>query len=234
MKGTASSRPRGRPPGRTPDYEEHRRRILDAATGLFAERGYETTGMRELAAAIGMSPPAIYHYFESKEALMDSLIEDSLRGPQSGIRRLPEGGSLRDVLMSAGAGFMNAMSTRAARQRLEVVFLAAHRRGDWAELYLSRLSDPTESGLTKAIAKAMPDGARRRLKPRWVAKQLIGALLSFVLHEEVLRREGGDTGSRDDFLRQVVDVIAAGVEHLAAMGEPSRATVSRSARRDRR
>jgi AcrR family transcriptional regulator len=222
MEKTHTARRRGRPPGRTPDYDEHRRRILDAATALFAERGYETTGMRELAAAIGMSPPAIYHYFESKEALMDALIDDSLRGPQGGIRRLPEGGSLREILMSAGAGFMNAMSTRAARQRLEVVFLAAHHRGEWAERYLSRLSDPTESGLAEAIANALPKNARGRVNPRWVAKQLIGSLLSFVLHEEVLRREGATAGSRQDYLRQVVDVIAAGVEHLARTDRPSR------------
>jgi AcrR family transcriptional regulator len=215
MEKMAALTRRGRPRGRTPDYAEHRRRILDAATTLFAERGYETTGMRDLAASIGMSPAAIYHYFESKEALMDALIDDSLRGPQGGIRRLPEGGSLREILMSAGAGFMYAMSTRAARQRLEVVFLAAHHRGEWAERYLSRLSDPSESGLAEAIAKALPEKARARLNPRWVAKQLIGSLLSFVLHEEVLRREGAAVRSREDYLRQVVDVIAAGVEHLA-------------------
>lgn len=209
------SRPRGRPRGRTADYDEQRRRILEAATRLFAERGYETTGMRELAASIGMTPPAIYHYFESKEALMEALIEDSLRGPQGGIRRLPEGGSLREILMSAGTGFMNAMSTRAARQRLEVVFLAAHHRGDWAEQYLSRLSDPTESGLAHAIANALPEKSRGRVDPRWVAKQFIGSLLSFVLHEEVLRRGGTNSRSRLDYLRQVVDVTAAGVEHVA-------------------
>ena len=215
MKEARPRRPKGRPPGRTPDYDEHRRRILDAATALFAERGYETTGMRELAASIGMSPPAIYHYFESKEALMDALIEDSLRGPQGGIQRLPEGAPLREVLMSAGAGFMKAMSTREARQRLEVVFLAAHHRSEWAERYLSRLSDPTESGLADAIAKALPKKSRDLVNARWVATQLIGSLLSFVLHEEVLRREGAAAGSREDYLRQVVDVIAAGVEHIA-------------------
>jgi AcrR family transcriptional regulator len=206
--------PRGRPPGPTPEFAEQRRRILEAATGLFARNGYETTGMRELAAAVGMSPPALYHYFDSKEALMDALIEDSVRGPQGGIRRLPVGGSLRDVLFSAGAGFMAAMSTAEARQRLEVVFLAAHHRAEWADRYLSGLSDPTETGLAEAISKAMPDAARRRVQPRWVAKQLIGALLSFVLHEEILRRQDSADASRDGYLRQVADIIAAGIERI--------------------
>ena len=171
--------------------------------------------MRELAAAVGMSPPAIYHYFESKEALMDALIEDSLRGPQGGIGRLPAGGSLRDVLFSAGAGFMAAMSTPEARQRLEVVFLAAHHRAEGADRYLSGLSDPTESGLAAAISNALPEAARGRVQPRWVAKQLVGALLSFVLHEEVLRHRDVADASRDNYLGQVVDIIAAGVEHIA-------------------
>jgi AcrR family transcriptional regulator len=206
---------RGRPPGPTADFARHRRNILDAATALFAERGYESTGMRELAAAVDMSPPALYHYFESKEALMSALIEDSLRGPQGAVRALPAGGSLREVLLSAGAGFMAAMSTAAGRQRLEVVFLAAHHRGEWAEMYLSRLMDPTESGLAKAVAAALPAGATRHVEPRWVAKQLIGSLLAYVLHEEVLRREGASDPSRERYLKQVVEVIAAGVEQMA-------------------
>lgn len=206
--------PRGRPPGPTLEFAKHRRRILDAATALFAERGYESTGMRELAAAVDMSPPALYHYFESKEQLMDALIEDSLRGPEGGIRRLPAGGSLREVLFSAGAGFMTAMSTPSARQRLEVVFLAAHHRGEWTDMYLSRLMDPTESGLAQAVAKSLPAGAKGRIEARWVAKQLIGSLLAYVLHEEVLRREGASDPSRDRYLSQVVEVIAGGVEQM--------------------
>ena len=223
--------PRGRPPGPTPEFAEQRRRILDAATALFARNGYETTGMRELAAAVGMSPPAIYHYFGSKEALMDALIQDSVRGPQGGIRRLPVGGSLRDILFSAGAGFMAAMSSREARQRLEVVFLAAHHRAEWADRYLSGLSDPTESGLAEAISEALPEAAQSRVQPRWVAKQFIGALLSFVLHEEILRNHDVADASRDDYLRQVVDIVAAGVEHIGDAEATPRRVTSRKPRR---
>ena len=174
--------------------------------------------MRDLAAAVGMSPAAIYHYFNSKDAIMAALIEGSAEGPRRGIGRLPVGGSLRDVLYSAGAGFLGAISTSGARDRLEVVFLAAHHRPDWAAEYLAGLSDPTEVGLADAIGIALPVGARGRVEPRWVAKQLVGALLSFVLHEEVLRRGGESAPARDGYLRQVVDIIAAGVEGLGRAG----------------
>jgi len=165
-----------------------------------------------------MSPAAIYHYFISKDAIMAALIERSAEGPRGGIRRLPAGGTVRDVLYSAGAGFLMGMSTPAARDGLEVVFLAAHHRPDWAAEYLSGVSDPTELGLADAIANSLPAGARGLIEPRWVAKQLIGALLSFVLHEEVLRRRGQSAPTRGDYLSQVVDIIAAGIESLGRQG----------------
>jgi hypothetical protein len=112
---------------------------------------------------------------------------------------------------------MTAMATATARQRLEVVFLAAHRRAEWADLYLSRLMDPTESGLAEAIAKSLPAGTRASVEPRWVAKQLIGSLLAYILHEEVLRGGGSSDPSRDQYLSQVVEVIAGGVERMATM-----------------
>jgi len=43
--------------------------ILDEALRLFAERHYSNVTMRDIAAACGINPALIYHYFESKEDL---------------------------------------------------------------------------------------------------------------------------------------------------------------------
>lgn len=207
--------PAGRPPGPTADFASQRHRILEAATALFSLRGYEEAGMRELAESLGMSTAALYHYFPSKLAIMDALIEETVAGPRRGIARLPAGGTLREVLHSAGAGFLAGVASVPSRQRLEVVFLAAHHRRQWAERYLSELSDPTETGLAAAIARVLPEGARGKVEPRWLAKQLIGSLLAYLLHEEVLRRDGESDPQRDAYLAHVVDVMAAGVTALS-------------------
>ncbi len=63
------TRSRGRP--RTFDETE----VLDAATCLFWERGYEGTSIKDLIDAMGMSPPSVYAAFGSKEALYDRVLD---------------------------------------------------------------------------------------------------------------------------------------------------------------
>lgn len=55
-----------------------RRRLLDAATDLFAEMGYEETTFSDLAAEAGVGRTTIYEYFKDKEDLLASLIEEEL------------------------------------------------------------------------------------------------------------------------------------------------------------
>lgn len=56
-----------------------RRTILDAARGLFLERGYVPTSMDEVAAGAGVSKQTVYAHFHTKEALFLELV-DSMTG----------------------------------------------------------------------------------------------------------------------------------------------------------
>ncbi|MBO9524338.1 MAG: TetR/AcrR family transcriptional regulator [Nocardioidaceae bacterium] len=53
-----------------------RDRILDAALALFAEKGYEATSMREIAEQLGITKPALYYHFDSKEDIVRALLAD--------------------------------------------------------------------------------------------------------------------------------------------------------------
>jgi AcrR family transcriptional regulator len=58
---------------RTPKESRFDRRlgeILNHATAVFCEKGYEGASMRDLSRATGMSLAGLYHYFESKERLL--------------------------------------------------------------------------------------------------------------------------------------------------------------------
>lgn len=56
--------------------EERRKSILEVALRLFANKGYESTSISQLAKEAGISKGLIYTYFESKEALLKSLVLD--------------------------------------------------------------------------------------------------------------------------------------------------------------
>lgn len=56
---------------------EARERLLGAALELFTQRGYAATSVREICLAAGVTKPALYYYFKSKEGIYQQLMEDS-------------------------------------------------------------------------------------------------------------------------------------------------------------
>ena len=50
-----------------------RERILDVALDLFTDQGFDGTSMREIAERLGISKPAIYYHFASKEEILMAL-----------------------------------------------------------------------------------------------------------------------------------------------------------------
>jgi AcrR family transcriptional regulator len=56
--------------------ESHRDTILDAATRLFAERGYDGASIRTIAAAANVDPALIRHFFSDKDTLFATVVAD--------------------------------------------------------------------------------------------------------------------------------------------------------------
>jgi len=53
--------------------------ILKVAATLFSERGYDSVSINDIGFAAGVTGPAIYRYFPSKEALLLSIYEHLYR-----------------------------------------------------------------------------------------------------------------------------------------------------------
>ncbi|MDJ0635978.1 MAG: TetR/AcrR family transcriptional regulator [Xenococcaceae cyanobacterium MO_188.B29] len=58
------------------DHALYRRKLLAKCFDLFAQRGYGSLTMRQVAKEIGVSTGTLYHYFASKEELFRQLIEE--------------------------------------------------------------------------------------------------------------------------------------------------------------
>lgn len=59
--------------GRPPERADRRESILDAALQCFVERGFHGTAIPQIAEKAAIAAGTIYHYFDSKEALVNAL-----------------------------------------------------------------------------------------------------------------------------------------------------------------
>ena len=67
-------------PARIERARPRRREILDAASRVFRRKGLQATGMREIAAELGMAVGNLYYYFRDKEELLAYVQEEALAG----------------------------------------------------------------------------------------------------------------------------------------------------------
>ncbi|HEX4824259.1 MAG TPA: TetR/AcrR family transcriptional regulator [Candidatus Polarisedimenticolaceae bacterium] len=89
--------------------DQLRRDILDAAREAFAQDGYEGVSMRKLAEKIGCSHANLYLHFKDKEALFESLVEESFDRFADGLRKQIEsakGGDPVTLLRKAGRAYV--------------------------------------------------------------------------------------------------------------------------------
>jgi len=66
----------------TPDTKT---RILGTAVTLFSEQGFSAVSMREIAKAVGISAPALYNHFDSKEALYQAAVSAAFSDKAEGL-----------------------------------------------------------------------------------------------------------------------------------------------------
>ena len=60
-------------------HEQHgessvRQRLMDSAVLLFTTRGYAATSVREIVEIAGVTKPALYYHFDSKDAILRALV----------------------------------------------------------------------------------------------------------------------------------------------------------------
>ncbi len=65
--------------GQVTDPESARGKLLQTAAHLFRSKGYERTTVRDLAGAVGIQSGSIFHHFKSKDEILRSVMEETIR-----------------------------------------------------------------------------------------------------------------------------------------------------------
>ena len=151
-----------------------REQIVDAAMGLFAERGYQATTIADIAAAAEVAPRTFFSYFPSKEAVVFHDVDRNLDGLANALRdRLPGEtafDALRRWIESMFDDWMGEEDEADLRKRLcrEDEGLANFQGGMMARV---------QELLVEAIAEDLGEPADG-LRPRLVAAAAMAALSS--------------------------------------------------------
>ena len=66
-------------PTREEQREQSQQRIIEAGLRLFSEKGFGSTSIRQIAKEAGISLGLLYNYYESKEDLLKSVIQECRR-----------------------------------------------------------------------------------------------------------------------------------------------------------
>ena len=128
---TSAQRGPGRP-RRQAGAEATPERILRAATSLFAERGFDGVGMRDIAAAVDLNIATVHHHVGSKAALYDAVFARVFAEEEEVVRRAAD-----EVRAHPGAaiGGLHAL--------LDAYVAFAERRPEMTMLWLRRWLEPT-------------------------------------------------------------------------------------------
>lgn len=86
-------------------YQAKRRRILDAAARVFAERGYTGTRVGDIAKEADIAYGLVYHYFQSKEDVLHTLFEENWSITLKVVEQIDADGDDLGAKLSAIAGF---------------------------------------------------------------------------------------------------------------------------------
>lgn len=140
-------------------HELRRDEILDMAAQCFAQRSYPAASMNDIAAAGGTSKARLYHYYDSKEAILFDLLDRYTQRLLAVIgqaeataqrRDLDERAALHELIRSFLAEYENS-ATRHVALLNDTKFLGERQR----ELILERQRDVV-SAVTRFLKRAYP------------------------------------------------------------------------------
>ena len=163
-----------------PRAERTRAAILRAAEALFAEGGFASTRLEDVAAAVGIRRASLFYYFRDKAELYEAVLGDVLGGLRERIEPVLLGrGTLAERAEAAVSAWIDYVAARPALARLLLREVAdgSHTR----EPPLARQIRPFFELVERVLAASAGDPLIRRspVDPVDLASSIAGSTVFF-------------------------------------------------------
>jgi AcrR family transcriptional regulator len=168
------------------DGELSRERILDAATEIAAERGYEGTSIALVSKKCGLPASSIYWHFKDKDDLIAAVIERSFRAWLRAASKIPRDATNEERVVGVGAqtakafldspdfirlGLMLALERRPEEPRARTMFIQVR---DQAYQQLTENFRQLMPGLNDADVRQLATYAMAGADGLFIAKEISG------------------------------------------------------------
>lgn len=188
-------------------FAARREQILDAATTIFAEKGFHRATIKEVARAAGVADGTIYNYFENKAALLLGLLErlneSERRGPDFARGAEREASNFMQGYIAQRFATIEQSGFDIFQMLISELLIDR----DLRERYREQTLTPTFAIAEQYLQAGMADGGIRALDPQLAARALAGMTLGVLL----LRLLGDPT--IQDRWAEMPDAIATILAH---------------------
>jgi AcrR family transcriptional regulator len=155
--------------------ETTRQKLLDAAIDLFSEVGYAAAGLGEIIGRAGMTKGALYHHFDSKEALATAIIEQGTNLTRDAFRNVCESSSpaLENLIHGVFIVADLLVSDKTARTAEQLTRGLAEFNSAASRAWSSLLASMT----TQARRASAEDDLREGVDPDVVTEAILNTML---------------------------------------------------------
>jgi len=162
-----------------------RRAVVDAATILFAERGFGAVSVQEIADAADTHKTTVLYHFASKEALREAVLDEALGRIAEVMREFLAGDFRRERV-----GYLLDQMHAFFAENLALARLLERELLDSAtpEAYLERFVEPIYIPALRSIQSAIDAGRIRRIDPALFIHDLHVQLIGYFCHRPLLER----------------------------------------------
>jgi AcrR family transcriptional regulator len=194
----------------TEEYNEKttKERIIEAATDIFAQRGFDAVSMSEISEAVGIKKPSLYYHFASKDKILENILEYPIErmkqvGSQEvGTEEMINSMSLEEF-MAMGADLIVSWTEEPRMEKtLRIIFVEMYHNDKIKEFY-STFIDLTYSSWEMIFALMMEQKLVKPYDPRVLAREYISFYGNAYL-DYFLLRYGPNTSS---FRKEYGDLI---------------------------
>jgi TetR/AcrR family transcriptional regulator len=158
---------------------DNRSTIVQVAMELFAARGYDGIGVQEIAEKSGVTKPTLYHYFGSKEGLLQALLEEYFVRLCAKLRTAAEyQRDLTQTLTRIVQAYYDFAQANRTFYRLQLGLLAAPPESP-AYLLAAKFSDELFGILETVFEKAARDHGNMKGRHQLYAATFLGFIHTY-------------------------------------------------------